>query len=85
MKKKQGAHVERPVFLLSKRGYQYIPPMSGAGAAGAFGSGMSVIAHSVVRSVPATLAAFLRAEQVTFAGSIIPASSMFTHLSRRAS
>ena len=38
--------------------------MSGAGATGAFGSGMSVIAHSVVKSVHATEAAFFNAEQV---------------------
>ena len=54
--------------------------MSGAGAAaGAGGSGMSVIAHSVVRSIPATDAAFCNAERVTLAGSITPASIMSTH------
>ena len=53
--------------------------MPACGATGAGGSGISVIAHSVVSSIPATEAAFWRAHLVTFAGSMIPASIMFTH------
>ncbi len=46
-----------------------IPPCS---------SGMSISAHSVVKIIPATEAAFSKATLVTFLGSIIPAFSMST-------
>ena len=50
-----------------------------AGAAGAAGSGLSATTASVVNNNAATEAAFCNAERVTFVGSTIPASSMFTH------
>ena len=45
-------------YLLYFAVYQYIPPMSGLGAAGAGGVGISVTMLSVVSSVAATEAAF---------------------------
>ena len=53
-----------------------IPPPGMAGAA-AF-SGLSVMRASVVRIIPAMLAAFSTAERVTFAGSTIPAWTIST-------
>lgn len=54
--------------------HQYI---SGLGAgAGVGGSGMSHTMDSVVSNVPATLAAFCKAERVTFVGSSIPFAIM---------
>ena len=62
-----------------------IPPIPPAGIAGAAaGSGMSAIAHSVVRNIPATEAAFSRATRDTLVGSMTPASNMFTYSSVRA-
>ena len=59
--------------------WNYIMPPAGmAGAAGA-GSGMSTMPHSVVRNMPATLAAFSRATRDTLVGSMTPASYMFTY------
>lgn len=50
------------------------PPMPDiSGIAGAFSSGMSTTAASVVSNIEATLAAFSKADLVTFAGSTIPA------------
>ena len=61
---------------------QYIPPMSGAGAAtGAGGSGLSATRDSVVSRVPAMEAAFSRAERVTLVGSTIPDSIMSQYFS----
>ena len=53
-----------------------MPPMPGAppiGMAGSF-SGLSTIRHSVVRNIPAILAAFSKATRATLAGSMTPAS-----------
>ena len=62
-----------------------IPPIPPAGIAGAGSfSGISVMAHSVVRNMPATEAAFSRAIRDTFVGSMTPASNMFTYSSVRA-
>ena len=53
--------------------YQYIPPIPGAGAAGAgFSSFLSATTDSVVRMTDAMDAAFCRAERVTFVGSTMP-------------
>ena len=60
-----------------------IPPPCGIGAGTSFL--ISATTDSVVRSVEATLVAFCRALLVTFAGSIIPASTMLTYLSFSAS
>ena len=64
----------------------YIIPMPGlpAGIAGA-SSLMFATTDSVVSSVDATLVAFCRALLVTFAGSRIPASTIFTYSSFSAS
>ena len=59
-----------------------MPPIidgSIAGAAGAAGSGLSATTASVVNNNAETDAAFCNAERVTFVGSTIPASTMFTH------
>lgn len=47
--------------------------------AGAAGSGLSATTASVVNNKADTEAAFCKAERVTFVGSTIPASTMFTH------
>ena len=49
------------------------PPIGGIPAAGV-SSLISIKAHSVVKIIPATEAAFSKATRVTFLGSIIPAS-----------
>ena len=62
-----------------------IPPMPPAGIAGIGCSSLiSVITHSVVRNIPAMLAAFSRATRVTLAGSTTPASLRFSYTSLRA-
>ena len=61
-----------------------IPPPPIGGIAGA-SSLMSTKAHSVVKIIPATEAAFSNAIRVTFFGSIIPALSMSTYCSDLAS
>ncbi len=62
-----------------------MPPIPPAGIAGAASfSGMSTIAHSVVRNIPATEAAFSRATRATLVGSITPASNILTYSSVRA-
>ncbi len=53
------------------------PPIGGIPPAGS-SSLMSTNAHSVVKIIPATDAAFSKAIRVTFLGSIIPALSMST-------
>ena len=60
-----------------------IPPPIG-GIAGS-SSLMSTKAHSVVKIIPATEAAFSKAIRVTFLGSIIPALSISTYCSDFAS
>jgi len=45
---------------------------------------MSARAHSVVRNIPATEAAFWSATRTTLVGSITPASRRFSYLSARA-
>lgn len=56
-----------------------MPPMPPAGMPGAgFSSLMSAMTHSVVRNMPAMLAAFSRATRVTLAGSITPAANRFS-------
>ena len=55
-----------------------MPPMPPAGGAAGSLEGRSVIEHSVVRINAAIEAAFCSALLVTFAGSVIPASNMFT-------
>ena len=67
----------------SYRSYIMPPIPPPAGIAGA-GSGISTIAHSVVRNIPATEAAFSRATRDTLVGSMTPASNMFTYSSVRA-
>src|SRR5699024_8422840 len=54
-------------------------PMSGAPPPPTFSSGLSATTASVVKNIAATDAAFCSAERVTFVGSTIPASTMFTH------
>ena len=49
------------------------PPPPIGGIAGGFSSGISDITHSVVKSIPATEAAFSIATLTTLAGSITPA------------
>ena len=61
--------------------YYIIPPMPPpAGIAGS-GCGMSATRASVVSSVDATDTAFCRADLVTLAGSMMPASTMSTYSS----
>lgn len=64
----------------------YIIPMPPPGIAAGIGfsSLMSVITHSVVRNIPAILAAFSSATRVTLAGSTTPASLRFSYTSLRA-
>lgn len=50
-------------------------------ATGALGLGFSTTMACVVRTIPATEAAFCRAHLVTLAGSITPASTRFSYLS----
>lgn len=70
------------VLQAGKAFYYIMPPMPPmSGIAGFSGSGLSAMTASVVRNIAATEAAFCRAERVTFAGSTIPASNMFTHSS----
>lgn len=57
-----------------------MPPMSGEGAGGAGGVGISVTMLSVVSNVAATEAAFCRAERVTLVGSIMPLVTMSVYL-----
>jgi len=59
---------------------RYMSESSGAGFA-FFGSGLSPTTASVVRNIAATEAAFCSAVRVTFAGSTMPLSTMFTHSS----
>ena len=62
-----------------------IPPIPPAGMDGTgVSSLMSVMTHSVVRNIPAMLAAFSRATRVTLAGSTTPASLRFSYTSLRA-
>ena len=59
-----------------------MPPIidgSIGGIAGPAGSGFDATTASVVKSKAEIDAAFCKAERVTFVGSTIPASSMFTH------
>ena len=59
-----------------------MPPIPPAGIAGAGSfSGISAMAHSVVRNIPATEAAFSRATRDTLVGSMTPASYMLTNSS----
>ena len=58
-----------------------MPPIPAAGAATGSFSGISAIAHSVVRNIPATEAAFSRATRETLVGSMTPASYMLTYSS----
>ena len=51
---------------------------------GGSGSLMSQRTHSVVRSMPAMLAAFSRATRVTLAGSMTPLWKRFSYFSARA-
>ena len=69
----------RGVFL--SEGADYImPPMPPCppGAGAGLSSGLSATTHSVVRRRAATEAAFSRARRVTFVGSMIPDSIMFS-------
>lgn len=72
------------LFLFLRCSGNYIipmpPPMPPAGIAGA-SSLMSATTDSVVRNVEATDVAFCNAVLVTFTGSIIPASIIFTYSS----
>ena len=62
--------------------YYIMPPIPPAGIAGAGSfSGISAMAHSVVRNIPATEAAFSRATRDTLVGSMTPASYMLTNSS----
>ena len=56
-------------------------PMLGSIDGGVAGAGWSATIASVDRIKAATLAAFCKAERVTFVGSTIPASIMSTHSS----
>ena len=56
-----------------------IPPPPIGGAAGGVSSLISTKAHSVVRIIPATEAAFSRATLATFFGSIIPYFNISTY------
>ena len=58
------------------------PPIGGAGGVSSL---ISTNAHSVVKIIPATDAAFSSATLVTFFGSIIPDSNRSTYLSDLAS
>ena len=58
----------------------YIMPIGCCGIGGS-GAGMSATAASVVSSVDATDTAFCSADLVTFAGSMMPASTMSTYSS----
>ncbi len=62
----------------------YIIPGWPTGIAGAFSSGLSTIRHSVVRNMPAMLAAFSKATRATLAGSITPTLRRSSYLSERA-
>ena len=75
------------LFLLHDSAYAYIiPPIPPAGIAGAGVSSLiSATADSVVRNVDATEVAFCRALLVTFTGSRMPADTISTYLSSRAS
>ena len=55
-----------------------IPPPPPIGGMAGASSLMSIRAHSVVKIIPATEAAFSRATRVTFLGSIIPSLSIST-------
>ncbi len=74
-------------FLVHDSAYAYIiPPMPPAGIAGAGTSSLiSATADSVVRKVDATEVAFCRALLVTLTGSRMPADTISTYLSFRAS
>lgn len=84
--KNTGGHPTAGIFAYCYADADYImPPIPPAGIAGAASfSGRSTIAHSVVRNIPATDAAFSRATRDTLVGSITPASNMFTYSSVRA-
>lgn len=61
--------------------FSYImPPIPGLGIAGIAGASsfLSAMTHSVVRNIPAMLAAFSRATRVTLAGSITPVAKKFS-------
>ncbi len=75
------------LFLLHDSAYAYIiPPIPPAGIAGAGVSSLiSATADSVVRKVDATDVAFCSALLVTFTGSRMPADTISTYLSFRAS
>ena len=67
------------------REYYIIPPIPPAGIAGTGVSSLiSVMTHSVVRNIPAMLAAFSNATRVTLAGSTTPAAFKFSYTSLRA-
>ena len=69
-------------LLLHHVNYYIMPPIPPAGIAGAGSfSGISAMAHSVVRNIPATEAAFSRATRDTLVGSMTPASYMLTNSS----
>ena len=76
-KKRRGGPAGSPGSdrLLLKTGAQYMSPWPcGMGGSGFFSSGSSETRASVVRSRPATEAAFCRAVRVTLAGSMMPAA-----------
>jgi hypothetical protein len=58
-----------------------IPPPPPPGIIGGAGSGISTMAHSVVRNMPAMEAAFSRAIRATLVGSITPDSNRFSNFS----
>ena len=83
--KMQGHSVSLHQISIFLKYFYIMPPIPPAGIAGAAtGSGISVMAHSVVRNIPATEAAFSRATRDTLVGSITPASNIFTYSSVRA-
>ena len=61
------------VSILSSYIMPGIPPPIGLGLASSL---ISISAHSVVKIIPATEAAFSKATRVTFFGSIIPAANI---------
>ena len=72
--------------MFESKDIDYIIPIPPAGIAGAgVSSLMSATTDSVVSKVEATLVAFCNALLVTFAGSMIPDSTMFTYVSVNAS
>lgn len=71
-----------PAYCCIMPNYYIMPPIPPAGIAGAGSfSGISAMAHSVVRNIPATEAAFSRATRDTLVGSMTPASYMLTNSS----